>query len=120
MTNSPLIKDGDLLINANTGDLVTSFDIVTQLTTTLTGYNGIGNINLTSELIAYINQIPTNGIQTNQISTIITNAYNILIKQNLISDLQINIVPVGINYIIINITCVDIEGNNQTLTWSNA
>jgi hypothetical protein len=120
MTNSPLINDGDLQLNPKTGDLIVSPDIITQMYTTLVGTNGVGNSNLTSELISYINQIPIDGIKPNIVSAIILNAYDVLIKKNLISDLKINVTPIGTNYIMIDISAIDIEGNNQTLKWSNA
>lgn len=119
-TKSPIITNGALVIDPITGDLVSDYDIITQVSTTLTGYDGIGVPTLISELHNYLNAIPQNGFQPLVISTAIKNAYQPLISANLISNLDIKINKITANYVNINISCLDNMGNEINLTWTNS
>lgn len=119
ITRSPLIKDGVLALS-NSGDLIMAPDIETQATITLSAYNCIYDNNLNSRLIPYLNSIPKNGINTNNITNIITSAYQpTLLKNNVISDLKISVVPVGVSYINIKINMIDYNNNQVLLNWDN-
>ncbi len=118
-TVSPLISNGQLSLT-NTGDLVTAPDIQTQMTVTLTAYNCIYDYTIKSALITYLRTIPVGGFNANTIKNIITSAYQTLIQQSIITNLQIAVIPITSQYITINITADDAQGMPIVLTWDNS
>ncbi len=116
-TLSPLIANGQLNLT-NSGDLVNAPDIQTQMTVTLSAYHCIYNTLINSGLLPYLKGIPTGGINTVAIKNIVTSAYQILIQQNIITNLSISIVPVSQSYLTINISAESM-GSPVTLSWDN-
>lgn len=116
---SPLIKNQRLSINPDNGDLVFAPDITTQMAVTLTAYDCIYNSNINSKIIPYLFQLQGGSINSNSLTQIVKNAYQILISTNYITNLQIAIQFVTQNNVIINIKVTDINNQFITLTWDN-
>lgn len=118
MARSPLIVDGDLQLNS-AGDLQVDEDIVTQMTVTVGAYNCIYNTSINSKVVPYVNGIPKNGFNRVTLTNYVANAHKILIIPKLISDLKIAISGPVQNYVKINISAVDIQGNQVKFSWMN-
>jgi len=118
ITQSPLIANGSLSLNTS-GDLMMSPDIQTQMPVSLAAYNCIYDYTINSQLIPYLSSIPVGGFTPNTIKNIITNSYKSLIKQGIITNLQISVVFITQSVVNININAADAIGNPITLTWDN-
>ena len=112
-TYSPLISNGELT-------LLSDKDIATQLNVSTSAYHCIYDYTIDSELITYLESIPVGGINTNTITNILTSAYSVLIQNNIISNLQISVIPVATSYITINVTCTDAQGEQIQFSWDNS
>ncbi len=117
-TLSPLIKDRQLSLTS-TGDLMMAPDIQTQMIVSLCAYHCIYDYDINSALIPYLQKIPVGGINTNDIQTIVTSAYQSLIQQQIITNLGIAPILVTNNIISINITANDSIGQPIVLKWDN-
>lgn len=117
-TISPLISNMQLSLDAK-GDLTFAPDIQTQMPVTLTAYHCIYDYTIDSGLLPYLRSIPSGGFNVDTITTIVTAAYQTLISQGVITDLQIAVIPVSTSYVTINITAQDASGNTVTLNWDN-
>jgi hypothetical protein len=119
MTQSPLIKNGDLVLT-DRGLLQAAPDIQTQMTVTVSAYNCIYNSNLQSDLIPYLSGIPRGGWNLNAINNIVVAAYTLtMIPQQLISNLTVTTIPQTLSFITIKISALDQENNPINLTWTN-
>jgi hypothetical protein len=118
VSNSPLIKNGSLALNAN-GDLLAAPDIETQMTVAVSGYNCLYDVNLNSLLIPYLEGIPVGGLNRGAIINIVKQAYTYMVSQKIISNLQISIGASTISAVQININATDINGNEIFLNWIN-
>lgn len=118
-TLSPLIENGRLSLSSD-NNLVMGPDIKTQMPVTLTAYHCIYDYTIDSKLIPYLNSIPNNGFNINTITNIVTTAYQSVISKGIITDLQIAVIPITTNYVTINITAQDANGEPVVLKWNNA
>lgn len=117
LTYSPLIQDGDLVLSD--GKLQDAPDIQTQMTVTVAAYNCIYDEDLNSQLIPYLNSIPSGGINNNTISNIIKSAYSSLILNKTLNKLGVAVIAQASNYLEIKIAATDSGGNPVTLSWGN-
>lgn len=119
LTQSPLIQNGDLVRNVN-GQITLAPDIQTQCTVTVSAYDCMYNPDIDSGLIPYLNSIPVGGRNTATLSNIVSQAFQILISENLLSNLIISAMIIALNYVTIKIQAVDQQQNPVNLSWSNA
>ena len=118
MSTSPLIKDGALSLTTN-GDLATDLDIVTQMVVALTAYHCIYDSTINSEVIPYLDNQSVSFTNRPALTNIVVSAYQSLISQNIISNLEVGVKPTTISTVNIKISAVDSSGNQVSLNWIN-
>jgi len=116
---SPIIQNGQLMMTGN-GNLLFAPDIQTQMPVTITAYNCIYNYVIASGLIPYFQSIPKGGFTSVEIVSIITRALQILITDNVITDLKVSVQFVTQNVVAIKISAIDAVGTPVSLTWDNS
>lgn len=113
---SPIIRDGDLQTTAD-GDLLNDYDIKTQLTVALTGYDCIFDDTLVSSLYSLFNS--STPINQTVVTNIVKYAYDGLIKNKIIDNLQLEIPLYNGTDLIIKIQVTSDYGENVSIYWSH-
>jgi glutamine phosphoribosylpyrophosphate amidotransferase len=119
--HSPLIVAGDFQLTSN-GQLVNDLTLKTQLNTSIVGNTCYYSNTFQSVLLEYLNN-PVNPNFQNQkqtLSNIVKGAYQVLIDQGYITDLQIYVLSVVLNYVTIKTVSVDAKDNDVQTSWTNA